>query len=769
MPKKTSPASALARLPETGLVRTYVWEKPVRISHWLMFFAFVSLSFTGLYMHRPFLLAVGREPFLMAKMRFVHVVSGFVLIAAIALRAYWFFKGNFWARWSSYVPIHREQWQGMGSMLEFYLFMRFSPGHRVGHNPLAAFSYVIIYLLIVVEILTGLVLYSQVLGNSVLHRFTDWLPLLIAPSYLRLIHYSLTFVFFAFVMFHVYASVLVSLEEENGLLDSIFSGWKFMPAGELRREIAAIPEAGRFAKRHELLPRGTPEEERAGSVPKSRPGPGPLALYRNWISFAGTGIVVIGVLVFAVLMAYHTIGGGALVQPYGDLVIFFLPPVFVFVGIAVILVGMYVQWILWRMHKPLSFARYPKWDLNLASERKALLTVAIGAAIISVPAIYGSGQAYLYTDAVPFCGAVCHSMTPEYSTYQRSPHARVACAQCHVGPGATGYLESKIRGMAELVQTIQNDYPRPIPVPVTALRPIRANCEKCHWPANFFGSRELHRVHFLSDEQNTRWEIYMLVRIGGGGHADESRTGIHWHVATKVEYVANDPGRQTIVWVRAVDPKTGAAKVYTSPAQKATASPVGEIRTMDCIDCHNRPSHILQAPDRSVDQALADGAIDPSLPFVKQQGVAVLTASYTNREQARREIDSALRGYYQKSYPQVYAGKQKAIEGAIASLQTTYDHYFFPSMKVRWDTYFTNDTHFYSAGCFRCHDGQHKSVDGSVIPSDCNTCHTIVGQGKTGTVQFAKDTQGITFKHPVDIGGVWAQQACSSCHTGGSL
>ena len=119
----------------------------MRISHWLMFFAFVSLSFTGLYMHRPFLLAAGRAPFLMAKMRFVHVVSGFVLIAAIALRVYWFFKGNFWSRWSAYIPIHREQWQGMGSMLEFYLFMRFSPGHRVGHNPLAAFSYFIIYLL----------------------------------------------------------------------------------------------------------------------------------------------------------------------------------------------------------------------------------------------------------------------------------------------------------------------------------------------------------------------------------------------------------------------------------------------------------------------------------------------------------------------------------------------------------------------------------------------------------------------------------------------
>src|SRR5208283_4104974 len=144
---------------------------------------------------------------------------------------------------------------------------------------------------------------------------------------------------------------------------------------------------------------------------------GPVALFRNWISFAGVGIAAVGVLVFAVLTAYHTIGGGALTQPYGDLVIFFVPPLFVILGFTVVLVGMYVQWIRWRWHKPLSFARYPKWDLNLPAERRALLAVAIGAAVLSVPAIYGSGQAYLYTDAVPFCGASCHSMTPEYVTY----------------------------------------------------------------------------------------------------------------------------------------------------------------------------------------------------------------------------------------------------------------------------------------------------------------------------------------------------------------
>ncbi|MGA2148057.1 MAG: Ni/Fe-hydrogenase, b-type cytochrome subunit [Bryobacteraceae bacterium] len=769
MPRKSSPASALARLPKHGLVRTYVWELPVRIAHWLIFFTFASLALTGLYMHRPFVLPWGPAPFVMASVRFVHVVSGFVLIAAFAFRVYWFFKGNFWARWSAYIPIRREQWKGIGSMLEFYLFLRFDPGHRGGHNPLAALSYFIVYLLILVEILTGLALYSHVLGNAVLNQFIGWLPGLINIAYLRLIHYFLMFVFCAFVIFHVYASILVSIEEENGLLDSIFSGWKFMPAGELRSEIAKIPEARRFARRHQLLPVGTPEERRAAAAPKPRPGPGPVALYRNWISFAGTGIAAIGAVVFVVLTAYHTIGGGAFTQPYGDLVIFFVPPIFIFAGLAAVLVGMYVQWIRWRTHKPLAFARYPKWDLNLPLERKALLAVAIGSAILCVPAIYGSSQAYLYTDAVSFCGTVCHSMTPEYVTYGLSPHAHVTCAQCHVAPGASGYVESKIRGMVELVETIQDDYPRPIPVPVVSLRPIRGNCEQCHWPAKFFGSREVQLVHFMSDEPNTRWEIGLLVHVGGGAPANASRMGIHWHVAGKVEYVAAEAERQNITWVRAVDPVTGAAKVYTSQPQSSTAVPAGEVRTMDCVDCHNRPTHILQPPDRSVNEALADGRIDASLPFIKQQSVAALVASYGTREQARRGIDNALHAYYQKTYPQIYAARQGAIKTAVASVQNIYDRYFFPSMKVRWDTYYTNDTHFYSVGCFRCHDGQHKSVDGSVIRSDCDACHTIVRQGAEGSLQFATGPQGLGFAHPVDVGNAWAETSCTSCHTGGSM
>jgi nitrate/TMAO reductase-like tetraheme cytochrome c subunit len=652
----------------------------------------------------------------------------------------------------------------MGSMIEFYSFLRFEPGHRVGHNPLAALTYFIIYLLFLVEILTGLALYSRVVGNPVLTQFIGWLPLLIDPQYLREIHFFLMFVFFSFVIFHVYLSVLVSIEEENGLLDSIFSGWKFVPAGELRHEVAAIPEARRFVKRHQLLPSAGPGEK---APPTPRPGPGPVALYRNWISFAGTGIAAVGLFVFVVLTAYHTIGGGALAEPYGDLVIFFGPPMLVIAGVAVVLIGMYVQWIRWRMHKPLSFARYPKWDLNVARERKALLVVAIGAALLSVPAVYGGYQAYLYTDAVPFCGAVCHSMTPEYVTYKLSPHARVACAQCHVGPGPTGYIESKVRGVEELVETMQDRYPRPIPVPVVSLRPIRGNCEQCHWPANFFGATLVRNVHFLADEQNTRWEIDMAVLVGGGAPVGRSDLGIHWHVASKVEYVAADPERQNITWVRAVDPKTGQANVYTSQPQSSTAAPAGEIRTMDCVDCHNRPSHILQSPDRSVDVALADGRLDASLPFIKQQGVAALTAAYGDRHQAMQGIDSALRGYYQKTYPQVYTSKRQAITAAVVYLQGTYNRYFFPGMKVRWDTYSVNEGHLQFPGCFRCHDGQHKSLGGKAIRSDCGDCHKILQQGKAGSLQFAKGPDGLAFQHPVDIGNAWAEQPCNSCHTGG--
>jgi len=175
---------------------------------------------------------------------------------------------------------------------------------------------------------------------------------------------------------------------------------------------------------------------------------------------------------------------------------------------------------------------------------------------------------------------------------------------------------------------------------------------------HFFGSRLVRKAHFLSDEQNTRWEIDMAVVVGGG--APESQSQMEFTGTWPASGVCGDRRRAAEHYLGAgVDPRTGQANVYTSQPQSSTTAPPGEIRTVDCVDCHNRPSHILPSPDQSVDAALADGRLDASLPFIKQQGVAALTASYGDREQALRGIDGALRGFYQKTYPQAYAASSR--------------------------------------------------------------------------------------------------------------
>ena len=312
--------------------------------------------------------------------------------------------------------------------------------------------------------------------------------------------------------------------------------------------------------------------------------------------------------------------------------------------------------------------------------------------------------------------------------------------------------------MTELLATINNDFPRPIPVTAMALRPARQNCEGCHWSGNVVGARHVRRTYFLADEQNTPWEIHMTVPIGGAAD-DGVPDGAHWHVATTVEYTSDATG-QTIPWVRSVDRVTGAATVYTAEGQSPNAPPASEVRTMDCVDCHNRPSHQLRSPDESVDAALAAARIDRALPYVKQQGVAALMALYPSHEQARQGIDRALRGYYEKNHPQVYQRQQPSIAAAISSLQDTYDHEFFPEMNVQWNTYPTNDGHLNFAGCDRCHDGQHKSVGGRVIPSDCATCHQIRRAGDAREhgvrVRAARSHLQASGRHPgsVDDGPV---------------
>lgn len=224
--------------PAPGQVRVYVWEWPVRISHWVMVITIISLSITGYYMHAPYVVARGHTAYVMGTMRFVHLVSGFAFLGAILIRMYWFLFANRWSRWNQYIPTTKKRLKNLIAVGKYYGFMAWSPVRYIGHNPMAGAAYAVVYAMAIVEILTGLVLYSQILGNKVLLFFVGWILRLIDIQWIREIHFLVMFGFWMFFIHHIYTAILVSVEEENGLMDSIFSGYKFIPKEELLRDPA---------------------------------------------------------------------------------------------------------------------------------------------------------------------------------------------------------------------------------------------------------------------------------------------------------------------------------------------------------------------------------------------------------------------------------------------------------------------------------------------------------------------------------------------------
>jgi hypothetical protein len=461
----------------------------------------------------------------------------------------------------------------MGAMLEYYTFLRFLPVHRTGHNPLAALTYLVVYGLLILEALSGLAMLVRMADTPALNELLGWLPRLVPLEYVRDWHFYLMFVILAFAIFHVYLSVLVSIEERNGLLDSIFSGYKFVPVRELRAEVARVEGRRTYPKR--LVPLHERVRRESSGL---RPAPGPALLYGNWISYAGSLVAAAGLVVFLVLLLYHVVGGGAEWNPYGDLVVFIGAPAVVVLGVVLIFAGMYVRWLQWRYWKPLSYPRYPRWDLNVGRDRRALLFFSLGGFVFLGLSLYAGINTYRYTDATVFCAQTCHAMIPERTTHPLGPHANVECSQCHIGPGTEGWVNAKMRGLEELYAQVTDEYPRPIPTPLRYLRPVREGCEHCHWPPHFYGGAGRREIHFISDEQNSRWELDLLVLVGSGRADSPHPLGIHWHVVGKVEYVAADRQRQEIPWVRATDPRTGAATVYTSgamPTPPASAPDTG--------------------------------------------------------------------------------------------------------------------------------------------------------------------------------------------------
>jgi nitrate/TMAO reductase-like tetraheme cytochrome c subunit len=359
-------------------------------------------------------------------------------------------------------------------------------------------------------------------------------------------------------------------------------------------------------------------------------------------------------------------------------------------------------------------------------------------------------------------------MRPEYATYLQSPHARVACVDCHVGSGAGWYVRSKLSGTYQLYAVTFHKYPQPIPTPISNLRPAQQTCEQCHWPRRFYGAKLKVFTHFAYDEKNTPRQIRMLINIGGAEPLGGAPSGIHWHmnIANRITFIANDPQNQVIPWVQAED-RQGHITTYLAKDSKLTSAQVNSRpkHLMDCIDCHDRPSHIFIPPDQAVDTALLAGRLDPSMPFIKQQAVAALTTTYGDDNAAMHGIANSLSTFYGSKFPQHDSSSSPALRKAIAEVRSIYEATIFPYMKVDWRTHPNNLGHYYFAGCFRCHDGQHVSADGKVIPKSCDSCHSVLDETQTAATT---NPTSIGFKHPVDIGDLQAV-TCSDCHTGGGM
>lgn len=471
-------------------------------------------------------------------------------------------------------------------------------------------------------------------------------------------------------------------------------------------------------------------------------------LIRNWISLAGLVIATGSFFAFLLLFALDIFAEHS--NPYMGILAYMVAPGFLFLGIFLVVAG---AWMRLRQERRAAHAAAPvalKIDLSRPRDRKILGVFVAGSVVFLLMTAVGSYQTYHYTESVQFCGRACHvPMDPEFITSQHSPHARVDCVACHVGSGAGAYVKTKISGMRQLYHVVRGDFKRPIRVTLDKLRPARETCEQCHWPQKFTGGFERMFHHYLADEKNTEFGVRLLVNVGG------PNGGIHWHMnpANKIEYVSTDDQQRNIPWVRHTD-ANGVVTEYANPDFKGDLSKLQK-RTMDCLDCHNRPSHNFLSPNEAVDISIASGRLDRKIPWVKSKVVNALIQPYATKPEALQKIDAALRADYPNT---------PGVEAVIAETQSIYKANFFPEMKADWRAYPDHLSHKEWDGCFRCHDGKHKTADGkiSIKANDCKACHLILAQGNDEEMTKLNAT-GYDFIH---IDSEYSDFTCSECHTG---
>jgi hypothetical protein len=453
-----------------------------------------------------------------------------------------------------------------------------------------------------------------------------------------------------------------------------------------------------------------------------------IRVLRNAVSITGAALTTISAGLFLTFFLFELLGWtSGHSNPYLGIIFFIILPSIFILGLLLIPLGA------WREHRrrlrglPPSLRQWPRLDFNRARIRAVTIAVLVLTPINVLIASLAGYKGVEAMDSVGFCGQVCHEvMQPQFVAYENGPHSRVKCVECHIGPGADWFVRSKLSGARQVYAVMMNTHSRPIPSPVHDLRPARETCEQCHWPTQFHGDKLETRYEYAADEANTESATTLQLRIGGVDVNGQPR-GIHWHVAEQnaIEYIALDLARQQIGYVKLTGPD-GQVREYFAEGVTPEQLAAGERRGMDCVDCHNRPSHRFAAtPDRAVNEAMGAGAIPKDLPFIKREAVTVLTASYATREEAAAEIERRLTTFYRDQHQSIWNTRRDDVGRAVRSVQELHRRNVFPAMKVTFGSYPNNIGHTDSAGCFRCHDDSHKTKTGAAISQDCETCHTF--------------------------------------------
>ena len=445
-----------------------------------------------------------------------------------------------------------------------------------------------------------------------------------------------------------------------------------------------------------------------------------IALTRNPISLLGVAITTASAVLSITLFSLEFFGFRG--SPYIGIIAYLILPAVLVVGLGLIPLGILRQRGLIRKAlqaggPPPSF---PIVDLNLASTRTRVLIfllLTLANVVILATATYKGVEVM---DSTEFCGTACHVMTPEFTAYQRSPHSRVKCVDCHIGPGTDWFVKAKLSGAWQVVSTTFDLYPRPIPTPVHDLRPARETCEQCHWPTKFVGDKLKVITHHADDEANTALKTVLLLRVGGiQGRVSQ---GIHWHVDPDISVrYRSDETRETIYEVELTE-ADGTVKMFRSD-EAGENDDGGQWRIMDCVDCHNRPTHVYRMPEQELDLAIQEGRIPASLPYIRREGVRALKSEYGSHAEASSGIDSAITAFYESNHPGADAA---LIEQASRTLSEIYGTNVFPEMNVGWGEYPDHIGHERFPGCFRCHSDAHSTEDGEVISQDCFTCHSLL-------------------------------------------